>query len=310
MTIADDASALGVYADMTMNDRFTKVYESILDSSIWFEDSDTRCVWLTLMALADMDGMVSNTIPGLARRAFPKPPLEEAILLTVTALDLFMAPDEYSRTETEEGRRLRKVDGGWTLINYGAYRDRRRADTRREQNKEAQQRKRDRKKASARVSTRGKSKQESAQEEEEEEGEEEIPQTPTGADVDSKPKDPLLHFAYAWRELTGRSEFKEFVNCGMVGGSEQQWLRSVSKTCGGSVAEFRARVSARLAEDSKGFLLKQTLIHWERGPLQAPAVAPKPARPAAAYHAPLEPRDNDGPPVSYAEAMASQEGQT
>ncbi len=307
MTIVHDASAHCAYADLTMNDRFTKVYESILDSSIWFEDSDTRCVWLTLMALADMDGMVSNTIPGLARRAFPKPPLEKAIELTVTALELFMSPDEYSRTETDEGRRLRKVEGGWVLINYLAYRDRRRADARKEQNKEAQQRARDRKKASARVSTRVQGQQKSAQEEGEGEGEEEIPQTPTGAE-DSKSQDPLLEFAVAWRELTGRSEFKEFVASSMVGGTEAQALAEFRKACGGSVVEFRARVTARLANDRNDFNLSQTLVRWSSDMINVPAKAPA-ARsgPTAAYHAPLKPRDDDGPPVTFDEAMASQE---
>ena len=51
------------------------------------------------------------------------------------------------------------------------------------------------------------------------------------------------------------------------------------KACGGSNTEFRARVSARLAEDTNGFLLKQTALHWAKGPILAPAgpaKAPKP----------------------------------
>lgn len=286
-----------------MTDRFTKVYESILDSSIWFECSDTRCVWFTLMALADQNGNVSNTIPGLARRAFPRPEIEEAIKLTEAALSLFMSPDKYSRSEEDDGRRLRKVDGGWFLINHKAYRLKRKEDDRREQNRAAQQRKRDRQQSSPGVSARNRRQPESAKAEAEAEAEEDPPKPPGGRD--SSDSDPILAFAIAWRELTGRSEFKEFVLCGMVGGTEQQWLTDVRGACGGSVAEFRARVSARLADDSKGFLLKQTLHHWRDGPLQAPASAPKPP-PKAAIHRPLQPRIDDGPAVSFTEAMSDQ----
>ena len=32
---------------------FTKVHQSILQSSLWCEDSDTKVVWITMLALAD-----------------------------------------------------------------------------------------------------------------------------------------------------------------------------------------------------------------------------------------------------------------
>ena len=48
---------------------FVKVHSSILDSSVWLEDDRTRIVWFTLMAMADRDGRVEASVPGLANRA-------------------------------------------------------------------------------------------------------------------------------------------------------------------------------------------------------------------------------------------------
>lgn len=130
-----------------MPDRFVKVFESILDSSIWFEDSDTRCVWLTLMALADADGNVENTLPGLARRALPKLDLDEAMAITSAALQKFQDPDEYSRTPDYEGRRIAPIEGGWHLLNHAKYREKRRTEERKAQNRASQARRRQRQKA-------------------------------------------------------------------------------------------------------------------------------------------------------------------
>ncbi len=133
------------------------------------------------------------------------------------------------------------------------------------------------------------------------------PGAATGAD-DSSPQDPLLAFASAWRDLTGRSEFKEFVASGMVGGTEVQALAQFRKACGGSVSEFRARVTARLANDRNDFNLSQTLVRWSSDMINVPAKPPAARSGAtAAYHAPLKPRPDDGPPVTFDEAMAGQE---
>lgn len=131
---------------------------------------------------------------------------------------------------------------------------------------------------------------------------------PTGSE-DSSSREPLLAFAVAWRDLTGRSEFQDLVaGCGVVGGTEAQALAEFRKACGGSVAEFRARVTARLANDRNDFNLSQTLVRWSSDLINVPAKAPA-ARsgPAAAYHTALKPRPDDGPAVTLAEALAGQE---
>ena len=69
-----------------------------------------------MLAMADKHGRVWGSVPGLANRA--RVPVEVAR----EALESFMSPDADSRTEDHEGRRIRKIDGGWALLNYGKYR--------------------------------------------------------------------------------------------------------------------------------------------------------------------------------------------
>lgn len=66
--------------------------------------------------MADQDGIVCCTIPGLADLA--KIPLEDC----ERALERFQKPDKYSWSQDEEGRRIRIVEGGWFLINHAKYR--------------------------------------------------------------------------------------------------------------------------------------------------------------------------------------------
>lgn len=99
---------------------FTKVYRSMLTSSVWTTPHPrlhmVRCVWMTLMLLADRRGYVHSSVPGLAAAAIVT--IEEA----EEALELFRSPDKYSRTKEHEGRRLVDVKGGWLLLNYETHR--------------------------------------------------------------------------------------------------------------------------------------------------------------------------------------------
>jgi len=95
---------------------YIKLFQSILTSTIWTEDDATRIVWITLMALADRHGEVQASIPGLARLA------GVSVESCQKAIAKFLAPDEFSRTKDDEGRRLMEIDGGWLLINHGKYR--------------------------------------------------------------------------------------------------------------------------------------------------------------------------------------------
>lgn len=95
---------------------YVKLDAGILDSSLWVEDSDTCKVWVTMLCMAKPDGLVEATAPGIARRA------NLDIERTRKALAILEAPDPDSRTLADEGRRLRRVDGGYEIINYLEYR--------------------------------------------------------------------------------------------------------------------------------------------------------------------------------------------
>ena len=48
---------------------YTKLFTSILDSTVWQEGLETKVVWITLLAMADREGKVDGSVPGLAKRA-------------------------------------------------------------------------------------------------------------------------------------------------------------------------------------------------------------------------------------------------
>lgn len=99
-----------------MSMTFTKLFSSITESTIWVEDHQTRIVWITMLAMADAHGRVWGSIPGLANRA--RVTVDEC----EAALEKFKAPDRYSRTADNEGRRIECMDGGWRLLNHAKYR--------------------------------------------------------------------------------------------------------------------------------------------------------------------------------------------
>ena len=117
---------------------YVKLFESILASTIWAEPTDTRIVWVTMLAMADRDGNVQASVPGLAHFAR----VSEGACKE--ALASFMRPDKNSRTKTNEGRRIVEVDGGWLVLNYEEYRDRLDYEEKKEKDRLRQQRKRER----------------------------------------------------------------------------------------------------------------------------------------------------------------------
>jgi hypothetical protein len=128
---------------------FTKLHSSILTSSVLSEALPTRYLWFILLAMADKDGVVDATVPGLARVSGLSVDDCEQALAT------FLAPDKLSRTKDHEGRRLEIVDGiGWRLINHEKYRYRLSAEERRDYQKRYQRDKRSRQQRAGAASTR------------------------------------------------------------------------------------------------------------------------------------------------------------
>lgn len=117
---------------------YVKLFSDILQSSLWAQSSDVRVVWITMLALANQDGLVRATAPGIAHAA------RVSLRRTQAALELFQAPDSESRTPDNEGRRIERVDGGFLILNYEKYRLMCSAEKRREQTRERVRRFRER----------------------------------------------------------------------------------------------------------------------------------------------------------------------
>ncbi len=117
---------------------YTKLFNSIVTSTIWSEDDRTRIVWITMLAIADKNGEVQASVPGLARVAGV--PTEACRI----ALEKFLSPDPDSRTSDDEGRRIEVIPGGWSLLNHAKYRRMASMDEQREKTAERQRRFRDR----------------------------------------------------------------------------------------------------------------------------------------------------------------------
>lgn len=96
---------------------WTRLFSSIVTSSIWAEEKETKIVWVTMLALKDSEGKVEGSIPGLAQVAGVTK--EEC----AKAIAILEGPDEYSRTKENDGRRIKRVERGWVVLNHIKYRD-------------------------------------------------------------------------------------------------------------------------------------------------------------------------------------------
>lgn len=92
-----------------------------MDSSIaadWY----LRHVFMDLLVLADRDGIVDMTLDAIRRHT--NAPDETMLAAAIRRLE---QPDEASRSETDDGRRIELIDDhrdwGWRIINYPKYRN-------------------------------------------------------------------------------------------------------------------------------------------------------------------------------------------
>lgn len=105
---------------------YTKLFGSIIASSVWRESKETKIVWITMLAMAKKTGVVEASLPGLAVLAGVT--LDEC----QAAIARLSEADPYSRTKDNEGRRIACVDGGWHILNHAKYRAKMSNDERRE----------------------------------------------------------------------------------------------------------------------------------------------------------------------------------
>ena len=97
---------------------YSKLFSSIVTSTVWCEDNATRIVWIAMLATCDAKGAVEGSVPGFASLA--RVSIDEMMY----ALERLSAPDPYSRTPDNEGRRIQATPGGWQILNYANYRER------------------------------------------------------------------------------------------------------------------------------------------------------------------------------------------
>ena len=95
---------------------FVKLDCGILDSSLWASPPEVRLTFLTMLAMAQADGLCRSTAPGIARRA--NLPLDDVR----RALAVLEGPDADSRDKTD-GKRVERVEGGYQVLNYTHYRE-------------------------------------------------------------------------------------------------------------------------------------------------------------------------------------------
>lgn len=105
---------------------YAKLFSSITESSLWSEPKEVRLLFVTMLAKADQVGFVEASVIGLARVA------NLSVEETQAALEVLRSPDPYSKNPANEGRRIIDVQGGFMLLNYEDYRERRNAEERRE----------------------------------------------------------------------------------------------------------------------------------------------------------------------------------
>ena len=113
----------------TMSEGYTKLFSSIIHSTIWQESKDTKILWVTMLAMANKRGEVMASVPGLAKAAGLTIAETQAYIVQLTSAD------EFSRTKDYDGRRIEEIDGGWKILNHAKYREKMSADQERERKK-------------------------------------------------------------------------------------------------------------------------------------------------------------------------------
>ena len=98
---------------------YGKIFEQIYDSTIISHGGDVIYVFMSMIVLSDKDGILSMSLPALARRIAKD---EESVR---KAVDVLENPDTSSNSKDYEGRRIiplsEVTDGmenrGWFIIN-------------------------------------------------------------------------------------------------------------------------------------------------------------------------------------------------
>lgn len=99
---------------------FAKLDSGILDSSLWSSPNHVRLVWITILAKKDHKGIL-HIAPSALRRLVNLSDDPDGIKF-IEAVNVLESPDPESRTLDFEGRRIKKIEGGWKVLNHDKYR--------------------------------------------------------------------------------------------------------------------------------------------------------------------------------------------
>lgn len=100
---------------------FTKLDSGIIHSSIWAQPEYVRVVWTTILAVKNKIGIVECAVSGLRRACnLTNDPNGEKFNEAIKILE---SPDPESRSSEYDGRRIKKIEGGWLVLNSKKYRD-------------------------------------------------------------------------------------------------------------------------------------------------------------------------------------------
>src|ERR1043166_4650043 len=118
---------------------YGKIFDSLWTGSLYGKP-DEQLVFIFLCANADPEGFVDVSHAAIAG------PTGLSIEAVTAAIEKLEAPDDQSRSQELEGRRLERIDAhrswGWRIVNYKPYRNLQDPDTRREQNRRSQEKRR------------------------------------------------------------------------------------------------------------------------------------------------------------------------
>lgn len=96
---------------------WTPLFADILRSSIWMEDDKTLRMWIGLLAAKNKNGFVSGSPKAIAHM------VRLSVKDAREALTILESPDPDSKNDEFEGRRIKKVESGWLILNHARYRD-------------------------------------------------------------------------------------------------------------------------------------------------------------------------------------------
>ncbi len=105
---------------------YCKLFTDIVTSTIWQTPLGCRVLWVTMLALKDEMNICRATVPALAKLC------DISIEDCQKYLQDFQSPDEFSRSQEYEGKRIEQVEGGWLILNGQKYRDMLRGQERRD----------------------------------------------------------------------------------------------------------------------------------------------------------------------------------